>query len=190
MGIIGDTMFYFSYNGINRYNGVFSKQIPSDISFDKSISCTADGVYYYILKGNRIWVYSSESGKWQMEDGEGIKQILNCHGKRCYVRNEGIYVVGNGNYDVDWHLTTNSIFEDKPVYPLNLKLKISSENGLIYSVYISKNGGAFNKLVSEHLEGEKTVSLNLPHIKCDDFKIKIEGTGDVKIDDIYIRYRR
>ncbi len=189
-GIIGDSLIYCSYSGMNKFGGLFLKFIPSKIDYSKSISAIVNRDKYYILNGDRVWVYSCDSGNWSCEDGKGVKEIFNCNGKRCYLEKEGIYIAEGADYEVDFSLTTHSFFEKNKIYPMSVRFKINSKSKATLKVLISKDGGELKSLKSFYIEGEEFISATLPGAVCNEFCIKLEGTGDVQISGIYVKYRR
>lgn len=190
VGIIGDSVYYLSGNGLYKYNGSFSKLVTTKIPLSNKLSAVVYQDRYYILSDNRVWVYSSEENRWYCEDGEDTKQIFLCDGKRCYFKSEGIYLSDIGSAPTSWLLTTQNIFESDVIFPLNFKIRANSKSGVDYTVYISQNNGEFKMVTGGYFKGSSVREIILPHSKCNDFKIKILGIGDIIIQNILIKYRR
>jgi hypothetical protein len=190
VGIIADSVFYLSNNGVYKYNGSFSTLLSSKILPCANVSSAVDRDKYYILSGNRVWVYFPEKNIWYCENGENIRRILICEGKRSYFKDEGIYVSDIGSATTDWSLVTQNIFDDNVIFPLSLKLRVDSEQGFEYSVFISKDNGEFKSVKRGYFEGNGMIDVVLPHSKCNQFKIKLMGRGSAKTENILIKYRR
>lgn len=189
--IIGDTLFYLSQNGMNRLDSVYSKEILSGFTSCKDISTTAEGECYYILKDNRVWVYSAEKDKWYSEDGEGVLKLFSCMGKRCYLKQDGIYTPDDASETgVNWSLITKGVSSDNFVSPLNLKVKLFSQEETQIFVGIDIDDKGIETPESFSVQGKERITLSLPKEKCGEFKIKLWGEGKINIEEISIYYRR
>ena len=189
-GIIGDSLIYYSYSGMNKFGGLYLKFIPSKIDYSGNISALVSKDKYYILSGDRIWCYFAENGNWSCEDGRGVKQIFCLNGKRCYLKKEGIYIADGAEYDVDFSLITHSVFEKNKIYPMNFKARVKTKSKAEFKVSISKDGAEYKGIKTFYVDGEDLVAASLPASACNEFSIKIEGTGNIEISGIYVKYRR
>ena len=190
IGIIGDNLYYFSGLGLNKFNGTFSGYIPSSLDYTEKISLVAVGDELYILNGERILVYNPKLDRWHSESTDEVEGIFIIQGRLCYLQADGVYTKGDGDGSIDWALTTHSIFEKNAIFPMNLKFKVHSKLGSDFTVEISKNCGEFKEIKRGFINNCSVINVVLPPSRCNDFKIRISGSGDLKIDNIFIKYRR
>lgn len=189
-----DTMFYASQLGIMKYNGssdsIISLQLPDDLW----IKCGAGykGNYYALADG-RIWVYQTDKDIWWSENAEDIKEIFTAFGNLFLCSQQTIYCSVGGNASIEWQLETAELpYKDhSTIKPLNCRLKINSPTGCIIQVYMRRRGHSmWEALTSYSIGKEQTLNIPLKKTCCEGFFVRIEGIGEINIQEMQINYRR
>lgn len=169
-------------------------------------------VYWSVTEddGTRsLLVYDSAEQLWMKETGEDIRafrrdgHILNMlifDGRYCIKSVNGDYdkrIVVNGDgypqeeEDVSWYCESGDIgFSDiyqKYVKRLTLRAKV--HEGAEFYVYLSRDGGDFVQIGSPVVkEGIHSVSISVTPGRCDSFRYRLEGRGQVEIISIYFEF--
>ena len=191
---ISDDMFYQSELGVVKFGGSTDSIITSPLP-DRFVSTCGEAYKgnYYLLTDGRLWVYNTEKNVWWSENAENILEIFSFFGKLYFVTQSTIYLAEGTDSSIDWMLETCELPFKPDFYlkPLNLILNATSQNGCIVKIYMKTQENTFwCELDALSLKGGSALKIPLLKSPCNSFKIKINGSGDICIDNIQIEYRR
>ncbi|HRV28384.1 MAG TPA: hypothetical protein P5522_06295 [Spirochaetia bacterium] len=167
--------------------------------------------YYLSMKdASKNWhmfVLDTKTGMWHREDNTQAERFTNCLMDTFFVSGNNLwaitrgdvatafdeveegYVPGEGgaagtNAPLEWHAETGDILwllpDRKHLEKMQLRAEIPSGGSL--AVSIKYPGGAWTK-VWEKLSASERDMFNIPITprRCDHFRLKLSGTGDVKV---------
>lgn len=215
---VENTLFYKSPVDFCAYDGSLPVGISQRLkrcNFKKIVGGGLGSKIYWFVEesdGKRgVLVYDAENGIWVKESGENIKgfapdgHILNYFA----VDSSGRYVIKSVNQDYDtkmilngedypkaeeavkWYCESGDIgFSDiyqKYIKKLVLRARVHQKSE--FKVYLSCDAGCFKKIgdtVSK--EGIHSVSIPITSQRCDNFRYRLEGRGQVEIVSLYIEF--
>ena len=199
---IGDTLYYCSSRGVMKYSGGSDKKISGDIPYISDIkSAVTNGVYAYMLSGDRIWVYNTDTETWWSESAEGVREIFYhereqfiCTDNALYLTKEDrpIFTAEKVNAAVQWSFKLPLLlnFDSRKIQPLYCVLNFSEPSDFVFSLSFKAYGDSVwkNTGVSAN-KGEGFVKIPLFKNYCNGFWLKGEGTGMFCPESITIYYR-
>ena len=194
--VVGERLYYLSQTGVMRYDG----SLPISVHENFGTERYKNGVggrhldkYYISMQNDRdewnLFVYDTAKDIWIREDGTQIKAFAESGDELFYIDkenslNEVVSKDGTEEAPVFWEAVSGLMgyeFADtKSVNRVNIRAIIPIGSDLdIYIEYDSSGEWEF----MGHWEGEGTYSRVFPVIpeRCDHFRLKINGTGEVKI---------
>ena len=174
-----------------------------------------DKVYWSVVEedGSRsLLVYDASTAQWMRESGEDIKcfardghilnflvlnEAKNQYSIKSVNKDYDIKMVINGEAypqeeeEIRWYCESGDIgFSDiyqKYVKKLTMRAKVH-ENAEFY-VYISCDGGEFRQIGDAVTkEGVHSVSIPVTPERCDNFRYRLEGRGQVEIISLYFEF--
>jgi len=198
LSIVNEMLYYKSPAGICAYDGSLPVSVSANFGTDmysNAVAGSLKGKYYVSMKDSsnnwHMFVYDTEKGIWHRED--------NMHAK-CFTRlgedlllidndtNKLISVTGASGTaeasDVDWFVETGLIgyntVEQKYISRFNLRMQIP--RGTKADLYIEYDSdGIWHH--SGHMQdiGTRTIMLPVRPRRCDHFRLRIEGMGDIRV---------
>ena len=205
-------LYYKSKAGVCYYDGSYPEVIlPTSLSEQGCCGIATNGKYY-MSSENGISVYDIKDKKWIRENGCGVVAFAECKGSlyalckdtdgdfivlmdfdaaddevRYYLAEESYPIVEEA---VAWRVDSIEIGKGDfdSVCPVRIALKMKNSVQYPFSVTVIYDGEReFSKSFSLSLNG--TVEIPLPLRRCDSFKIKIEGKGEVSLIGLQAYYR-
>lgn len=213
----GNVLYYKSPVDFCAYDGSLPVGISQKLvrcSFKDIVGGGLRGKVYWSVTeedGSRsLLVYDSATQSWMKETGEDVRafrrdgHILNMlvyDGRYCCIKSI------NGDYDtrlvmngtefpqeeekIRWYCESGDIgFSDiyqKYVKKLTLRAKV--HEGAEFYVYLSRDGGDFVQIGNPVVkEGIHSVSIPVTPGRCDSFRYRLEGRGQVEIISLYFEF--
>lgn len=194
---INGVLYYNSIEGIAAYQGGLPEIVSSKLGIDPYFDAVA-GHYknkYYVSMKNYInewslFVLDTKTGLWFKEDDLHVEYFSELDGALYYIDGtELMKIDGISEEIVEWYAEFGD-FEDgtfgrKSISKIILRYSLESGNHMdIYIQYDSD--GTWNKVCVINSDSDiikKAEAQIIPH-RCDHFRIKIEGTGDVTLYEI------
>ena len=196
--VVNETLFYKSVTDICAYDGSLPVSVSEPLGPGRYFDAAAGAMgekYYVSMRDSdnkrHLFVFDTRRGFWHREDDtyavafarggdelyymDADKKLLMCVGGTDGILEEE---------EAPWSATTGIIgyntVEQKYVSRLNLRMKLPK--GSFADVYIEYDSDGLWLPVG-HIEGTgiKTFMLPLRPRRCDHFRFKIEGEGDVRI---------
>ena len=209
--IVNETLYYKAPNGIVMYDGGLPISISDNFSDDYYFDAVAGNFKnkYYVCMTNKnnkrnLFTYDENKNIWHKEDEINIKEFISHNSNLYFIaedneENKKIYLADNknkyGNFsgtlsgfniedDFSWSFETGLWGLDLPnkKYYSNINIRAIAVENSGFSVYFQYNSN--NLWIKKgEFNFNKTGSINIPFItpRCDHLKIKIEGSGDIKI---------
>ncbi len=197
LAIVGETVYYKSRSGVCAYDGALPVEISQALGNEQYKNAVA-GVFgnkYYISMQDTVgdyhlFVYDTAKGMWHREDELHADCFCSC-GDELYCIEHGtgniLTMLGSGSADtapVEWEAETGMIGLSMPdmkyISRLNLRLMLPEYSQLsCYAEYDSS--GRWEYLFTIAGQGTRTFALPVRPKRCDHMRLKLEGTGPMKL---------
>lgn len=198
---VNDDLYFKTYNGIVRYDGGVPVNVDrdlGDVKYKNAIAGTIDDRYFVSMEnenGDReLLVYDTAQRIWHKEDCIDIKSFSRCGGE--------LYFLAEGEGDGKSHvyssrangrtLSENKVdwlFETAPQgysvpghkYVSSLQIRMECDDDTAAEISIQYDGdGIWHR--EKSLYGKcGNVTVPIRPRRCDSFKIRMSGSGNVRI---------
>ena len=197
LAIVGETVYYKSRSGVCAYDGALPTEISYALGNEQYTNAVAGafGNKYYIsmqdtVGGYHLFVYDTAKGMWHREDDLQADCFCSC-GDELYCIENGtghiLTMLGTGQAcaePVEWMAETGMIGLSMPdmkyISRLNLRLMLPEYSQLsCYAEYDSS--GCWEHLFAIAGQGTRAFALPIRPKRCDHMRLKLEGTGTMKL---------
>ena len=195
--VVNETLYYKSRTDICAYDGSLPVSVSSAMGTERysEAAAGASGDKYYISMKDKagkwhLFVLDTAKGFWHREDATHALCFARCDDELYYIDAETKKLMAVNGTDgiketaVEWSATTGlmgyNYVEHKYVSRFNIRMKLpEGSKADMYLEYDSD--GIWHH--AGHMDGVGTKTFMLPvrPRRCDHFRFKIEGSGDVKI---------
>lgn len=194
--VVGERLYYLSNTGVMRYDGSLPVSVHDAFGNEKyknGVGGRFLDKYYISMQDGRdewnLFVYDTAKGLWIREDGTQIKDFAESGDALFYIDkdnclNEITAKDGVEETDVFWEAVSGLMgyeYADvKYVNRINIRANLPVGSDLdVYLEYDSSGNWEF----MNHWEGDGTYSsvFSVVPARCDHYRMKINGTGAVKI---------
>lgn len=207
LAVAGETLFYLSRAGICAYTGGIPAPVGSAMGRERFKDAVAgsDGLRYYVsltdeTGRHRLYVYDSQKGIWHIEDDSDAVGFA-WHENLYMLTSDGrLQVLGNilgepaDTYEeeaFDWMAEFSDFVEMNPnakgVGKLQIRLELAAGAACRVEMLFDSVG---DWLQVAEIEATEKRSLYLPIIprRVDHYRLRLTGTGDVKVYSIAREY--
>lgn len=197
LAVVNETLFYKSTADICAYDGSLPVSVSEPLGRERytdAAAGTVGGKYYISMTDengeSHLFVFDTEKGFWHREDGTRAAAFAQAGSELYFMDAEKKLLCAVGGTDgipegaLRWRAVTGLIgygsVGRKYVSRLNLRMKLSEE--AFADVYIEYDSDGI-WLPAGHIEGVGTGTFMLPlrPRRCDHFRFKIEGEGDIRV---------
>lgn len=198
---VNEVIYYHGREGVYRYSGGSPELISENFGLRRfqEAAAGAEGDRYYISmqdvtsKEWGLWVYDILRGIWMQEDdSQGVDFAYN-EGKLYFISGNGGLACVNPNQSdetVSWSATMcrmDEVVHERKYYPkLNIRLDLPA--GSTFVVEVSQDDGPFRQIGTFEGTTGKTVILPILLPRCDNFRIRMSGSGHVLLRSIVREY--
>ena len=206
LAIVNETLFYKGRNGICAYDGSLPNEISGILGDEKYKNAVAGshGNHYYVSMEDssgtyHIFVYDTLKGIWHHEDNTSVDAWCSCRNEMYFIDHEDRKiktVFGSGDSKetvVEWMAESGIIGTETPSgngianlvdhkYVSRILVRLSMENGAEVSFAIQYDSCGSWETVSV-IQSTTLRSFSFPILpkRCDHFRLRITGKGDVRI---------
>ena len=206
LAIVNETLFYKGRNGICAYDGSLPNEISGILGDEKYKNAVAGshGNYYYVSMEDssgtyHIFVYDTLKGIWHHEDNVSVDAWCSCRNEMYFIDRSDKKiktVFGSGDSKeniVEWMAESGIIGTETPSgngianlvdhkYVSRIIVRLSMEIGAEVSFAIQYDSCGSWETVSV-IKSTTLRSFSFPILpkRCDHFRLRITGKGDVKI---------
>lgn len=199
LAVAGELLFYLNDRGVMAYGGGIPESVHEAFGGRRYRNAVAgsDGLNYYISMedddGWGLYVFSTENGMWHRHDGLHVTHFATIGGVLHMLDDQGqIWTVdgwdGTTEDRVDWFAEFSDFTEEDPnkkgLSKLQIRLELG-ENATAQCHVMYDSDGVWIPAGPEMTADAKR-SYYLPVIprRCDHYRIRITGTGEVYIHSI------
>lgn len=196
LAIVNETLFFKSRAGICAYDGSLPLSVGENFGTEKYFDAAAgayENKYFVSMKNGAdewsLFVFDMARGIWHREDATHSLCFARCGDELYFIASDGKLTAVNGTVGtaetaVEWSAETGligySTVEQKYVSRFNLRMMLP--RGSRADMYIQYDScGEWEHC--GHMEGVGTRTFMLPvrPRRCDHFRFRIAGRGDVRI---------
>ena len=198
---VNEVIYYHGREGVYRYSGGSPDLISKNFGlrrFQKAAAGAESDRYYISMqdltsKEWGLWVYDILRSIWLQEDeSQGVDFAYN-EGKLYYISGDGGLMCvnpDNSSEVFEWSATTtrmDEVVHERKYYP-KLNIRLDLPVGSTFVVEVSQDDGAFRQIGTFEGTTGKTVILPILLPRCDNFRIRMSGSGPVLIRSIVREY--
>lgn len=196
LAILDEVVYYQSPEGICTYNGSLPVNISAplgDIRYHNVIGCGYSGKYYAKMVDSSdkssLMVYDSRRNIWHKENDEDIISLCPVDDNVYYITNSRdlksfFGAPSAGSPLVKWYFESGmyglSEIDSKYVTRLNLRLALGRGAHMIVSICYN-NSDKWHRLCHVVRKDINPFTLPIKPFRCDHFRLRFEGEGDVMI---------
>lgn len=207
IAIVSNVLCYKSPVDFCAYDGSLPETISTElgnVNYTDCISGSVGNKLYINTKrgdgGKEQLVYDLSTGTWQKENPENIV-IYQKDGHILYylaVDEAGLYSIKtvDGNYNVElgapieyedrieWYAESGDIgfYDSNMQYVQTITIRVKADHNAMYRIFIKYDEGDFEKCYdSLNVKGIVSSHMAITPKRCDHFRIKICGEGDVSV---------
>lgn len=197
LAIVNEVLFYKSRAGIMAYDGslpIALDNVFGDTQYDKAVACGFKNKYYISMRNcstetYEFFVYDKSKNLWHKEDDLSLYWIGALRDNVYYVGNsnktEISCLFGDEENDVEWYAITGQLglsYQDsKYISRIDVRVAMAYKSSLCLSINYD-NDSDWKQLYKQNMgKGCGTISIPIRTRRCDHFRLKFEGKGDVKI---------
>ena len=195
LAMVNETLYYKANNAVCAYNGSLPVEISSvlgGVHYKNAAAEAAGNKYCIAMETNTnkrsLFIYDTQKGVWHKEDGEGLTEL--CFAKEeLYLRDGNNVYTANGTGEkyenkVEWHVESGnmglSANEKKKIKRINLRF--SADVGSRIRIFVEYNSsGKWEQVFANDGSTLNSYYVPIKPKRCDHFRIKIEGKGNVKL---------
>ncbi len=203
LAVIDNILYYKSSAGIVAFDGANTVVISDALGKEKykNASAGARGSKYYVSMQDssgeyHLFVYDTELGLWSREDNTHALEFINSGSELIYLNadDNSIYSVSDNNIfeneefeseeEIQWMCETGNIGYSYPnnKYLSRFQIRMQMADRAKAAFYIQyDSNGVWHRRGEMSAKGVKTHLIPIVPVRCDHMKIKIEGSGDVKL---------
>lgn len=198
--IINNILYYYSPFGVVAYDGssttVISEALGRDV-YKNGIAGALGNKYYISLynmtsKKRELYCYDTTNGLWTKETDKVAVKFLPTKNELIYATNSQLYKITGGNNesentetDFEWYAETGTYGYSYPnqKYISRLQVRMYLDRNAKARLLIQYNSdGIWHKCGTEIIgKGIQSFIFPIRPQRCDHMKLRIEGTGKVKI---------
>ena len=197
LAIVNETLYYKSRSGVCAYDGSLPAEVSAalgDAVYQNAAAGSLGNKYYISMAdtdgGWHLFVYDTVKGMWHREDDTQADDFCACRGDLYFINhatNQIQTVKGTGEKDVKpikWSATTGIFGTDSPdkKYISRMDVRMKLDVGARVSFFAEyDSSGEYYHLFT--MTGKSLQSFSVPFRtrRCDHMRLRIIGTGDVKI---------
>lgn len=191
---INGVLFYLSINGIVSYSGSIPEimsNVFGNVKYINGVAGQINNKYYITLKDTsgswNMFVYDCNRGIWNKEDGIEASYMRYFNRNLYYIDSNSkkiMTIYGNDTTVIPWYVETGYYTGALCQSNYVSKISISYEMGYddMLNVYIKYDNSPLWELCRSVIgNGRNNATIYIKPRRCNNFKIKLDGYGDIKI---------
>lgn len=195
LAIVGEVLFYKSTTGICAYDGALPVEVSQKLGqtvYRDAVAGSHGGKYYISMADAggeyHLFVYDRARNLWHREDGTRVRAFCSCREELYFLDETGkiCTVFGSGTPEdtVHWMAETGDIGADSPdnkyLSRLTLRLWMAKNAEVRLAIRYDEELG-WHPVAQLRGGALGSVTLPLGVRRCDHLRLRLEGTGDMKL---------
>lgn len=195
--VVNEVLFYKSRTDVCGYDGSFPTSMGAafgGVRYDSAVGGSYNGKYYLSMRDEggtwHLFCYDAARGLWHREDNTHAMQFAAMDDDLYYIDADSKKMLcvlgtqGTPEADVAWMAETGEIGYDYPdkkyLSRYNIRLKIA-QGGTLKMSCMYDSDGVWRHAGTVERVGLGTFTVPVIPRRCDHMKIRLEGTGDVRV---------
>ncbi len=197
LAVVGETLYYKSANDVCAYDGSLPHSVSEQLGAVRYHDASA-GAYrdkYYLSMADEsgqyhLFAYDTRKGFWHREDSTHAVQFATCGGELYYIDSDtnALMCVGGSEGELEQELpwlAQSGLMGYESVdrqYVSHFNLRMKLPQGASVDVFLEYDSdGVWHH--AGHIVGTGTNTFLLPirPRRCDHFRLRLEGVGDVRL---------
>lgn len=197
LAIVNEVLYYKSRFGICAYDGSLPAEVSSalgEVAYFNAVS-GAHGNKYYISMSDAddnyyLFIYDTMRGMWHKEDLTHALEFASWRNEMYFVDADSgkiKTIFGSGTADetrVKWSCETGLLGLSSPdrkyISRLNIRISLDIVSSAFFYIQYDSSG-SWQHIASLRGSNTRSLSVAIRPRRCDHFRIRIEGEGDMKI---------
>ena len=198
LAMVNEVLYYKSRTGVCAYSGSLPTEVSSVLgekAYSDAVACSHKGKYYISMydiaeKDYVLFVCDTEKGLWHKEDNLQVKQFCPIDEEIYYIGKEPNKIksiFGDETKDTEpikWMAETGILGTSSPdkkyISRLSIRLMMEIGASVVFSIQYDSSG-EWERVCSITGHSLKTFALPIRPKRCDHFRLRLEGEGNVKI---------
>ena len=197
LAIVNEILFYKARSGVCAYDGSLPVEMSTAMGekrYENAVAGAHGNKYYISMKDAdavfHLFVYDTNKGMWHREDNLHADAFCSCRDELYCIDHDTkkiITMLGSGEKDtepVEWMVETGEIGISSPdtKYISRLTMRMSMDIGAEVAFYAQYDfSDIWEPLFTLVGTSLRSFSLPIRPKRCDYMRLRIEGTGEVKI---------
>lgn len=195
LAVINETLFYKSRSGVCAYQGGFPENVSAalgDVRYRNATGCGFGNKYYISMENEKgIWqlfVFDCARGLWMREDSLRCDFFAPVEDELYCISGGELYAMlgtdGEKEKRLQWAAETGLLSCSEPdrKYISRILLRAAMEVESRLSVYIEyDSSGHWEPAGQVRLQKTGTAQLPLRLRRCDHIRLRLEGSGNIKL---------
>lgn len=196
LAVVDEVLYYKSRTDVCAWQGGFPEGVSSalgDERYYKAVAGAFGRRYYISMEGSdgepQMFCYDISKGLWMREDGLRADQICRLDDSLYCLSGNAIYdlngLVGSAEGNISWFAETGIMYYEYPdkkyISRYNIRLRMAAMATLQMGIEYDSSGEWELAGRVEAASGTRTVTLPVCPRRCDHMRLRLSGTGDVKI---------
>lgn len=200
LAMVNEVLFYKSIYGICAYTGGLPEEVSpqlGSILYNNAVGCAYKGKYYVEMQDSdnnpAFFIFDTTKGMWHKESplnafkmaagGDNVFFTANARYNSASYTGEG-KLFGNTEAPIRWSAESGIYGLNSPdkkyISRLNLRMMIPTGSSVFISIMYDSSGH-WEKVTNVIGHSLMPFTLPIKPKRCDHFRIKIEGIGDIKL---------
>lgn len=191
LAIVGEVLYYKARHAVCAYDGSLPQEVSGafgEENYHDAVASAYGNKYYVSMLDAKnhphLFVLDTAKGMWHKEDDFRPTALCENDGVLYGVKGGALYNMTGGSDKVNWMLTTGTLGTDDPdqKYISRLSVRLSMDVGARVRFFIQydsmgqwQSAGAVTGTVLH------SFSVPIRPRRCDHFRLRIEGEGNVRI---------
>ena len=196
LALLNEVLFYKSVHGICAYTGGLPEEVSGvlgDMSYQNAVGCAYRGKYYVEMQDTghhpALFVFDTVKGLWHKESAINAVQMAASDDNLIYTApvddKIGIgYLFGNTENSIRWYAETGILGLSSPdkkyISKINLRLMLPVGSSVFISIEYDSSG-RWERMTNIIGHSLMPFSFSIKPRRCDHFRLKLEGIGDMKL---------
>lgn len=194
LAIVNEKLLYKAVTGVCIYDGSLPQEISAplgDKSYKNAVAGAHGNKYYLSMEseaGKEFFLYDVKLGVWTKQDAPDTISFCSAAEDICLLTEDGtvLSLLGNGEQERQvafWGITgQQGLSASERKFVSRVTVRFLPSLGSTLSIYVEYDGnGSFQHVGTFHGSRLKTMSVPVRIRRCDHFRIKLAGKGDVKV---------
>lgn len=197
LNIVNEVLYYHSRDGVVAYDGSLPMSVSEafgTVKYSDAVAGSLGGIYYISMRDSVGWhmfTYDTEKRIWHREDATHALCFANVRGDLMYIDADTKQLIsatgksGTLERDFDWYAESGIMGYEYPdsKYISRYAIRVKLGKDATLTMHIEYDSDGVWREMGTYTGGAILRTFTIPVIprRCDHMRLRLSGTGDVKI---------